>query len=163
MGQKKQKKPSKNQPPSSRRLWNEAKQRFHLNDEQLAMAQAIEFTPILMDDVAMGKCIKRSPYDPLPRHATPGQVKKVQRAIRERYAASVKNNKGRLDEEKLTVTLPAGLKAHVEIQCAKEGLKLAEVVRTFLKARFPTVTPEERQAVTSLTTAEVAPPLAAPS
>jgi hypothetical protein len=162
MGQRKQKKPSTNQPPSSKRLWNEAKQRFHLNDEQLAMAQAIEFTPILMDEAAMGKCIKRSPYDPLPRHATAGQVKKIKSLIHKRWPAWVEHNKGRADAEaKLIVTLPAVLKAQVEIQCAKEGLKLAEVVRTFLKARFPTVTPEEP--VISLTTAEVAPPLAAPS
>src|SRR5512135_629612 len=128
---------------------------FHLNDEELTMAQLIEFTPILMDEVAMGKCIKRSPYDPLPRHATPGQIKRVKRAIRERYAAWCKDNKGRPDEEaKLIVTLPAALKARVEIGCAKEKVKLADEIQGFLETRFPVTTPQQPQPVTNLTTAE---------
>src|SRR5512135_1754467 len=137
---------------------------FHLNDEELTMAQLIEFTPILMDEVAMGKCIKRSPYDPLPRHATPGQIKRVKRAIRERHAAWCKDNKGRPNEEaKLIVTLPAALRAHVEIQCAREGRKLSEVIRELLETRFPAVTPEGQSPVTNLTTEEASPPLAVPA
>ena len=164
MKHRKQKKPSKNQPRSSKRQWQDAKQRFHLNDEELAMAQAMEFTPVLMDEVAMGKCIKRSPHDLLPRHATPSQIKRVKRAIRERYAAWVRNNKGRPDEEaKLIVTLPAVLKAEVEIQCAKEKVKLADEIRTFLETRFSAARPEGPKPAASLTTAAASSPLAAAS
>src|SRR5512135_947048 len=165
MKHRKQKKPSKNQPPSSKRQWKDAKQRFHLNDEELAMAQAMEFTPVLMDEVAIGKCIKRSPHDPLPRHATPSQIKRVKRAIRERYAAWVRNNQGRPEAEaNLIVPLPAVLKAEVEIQCAKEKVKLPEVVRTFLETRFPAALPEEPKPAADLTTeAASQPPLAAAS
>jgi len=49
--------------------------RFHLSPEELAKAQAIEFTPALMDEMAMGRCIRRSPYDKLPLHATADQIK----------------------------------------------------------------------------------------
>jgi hypothetical protein len=164
MKHRKQKKPSKNQPPSSKRLWKEAKQAFHLNDEELAMAQAIEFTPVLMHEVAMGKCIKRSPHDLLPRHATPSQIKRVKSLIHKRYPAWVERNKGRLDEEaRLIVPLPATLKARVEVQSAKEKVKLADEIRGFLETRFPAALAEGPRPVTTLTTEEASPPLAAAS
>ena len=166
MKHRKQKKPSKNQPRSSKRQWQDSKQRFHLTDEELAMAQAMEFTPVLMDEVAMGKCIKRTPYDPLPRYATPSQIKRVKSLIHKRYPAWVERNKGRADAEaKLIVTLPAAFKAEVEIQCAKEKVKLADEIRGFLETRFPAAALPEgpKPPITSLTTAGASPPLAAPS
>ena len=61
--------------PSSKSVWNRARARFHLNDDQLAMAQATSFTPTPMDEVATERRIKRSPYDKLPLHATADQIK----------------------------------------------------------------------------------------
>jgi hypothetical protein len=138
-------KPSKNLPPSSKSVWNRARARFHLNGDQLAMAQATGFTPTLMDEVATGRRIKRSPHDKLPLHATPGQTKKIKRLIRERHAAQVESNKGRPDVAKLTLTLPAELKARMESQCAGEGLTLADEIQALLEARFPrdAASPEE--------------------
>ena len=42
-----------------------------------------------MDEVATGRRIKRSVHDKLPKHAMPGQIERVKREIRERYAAKV--------------------------------------------------------------------------
>jgi len=164
MTHKKQKNPSKNQPPSSKSVWNRAMATFHLSPEELAKAQAMEFTPLLMDQVASGTCIKRSPYDKLPQSAKPSQIKKIKRVIRERYAACVENNKGQPEAQaNLIVTLPAALKARVEIECAKEKVKLADEIRTFIETRFPAAMPEGPKPMTSLTTEEIPPPLAAPA
>jgi len=38
---------------------------------------------------------------------------------------------------KLTVLMPPGVKAHVTVECAREGLMLDEVVQALLEARFP--------------------------
>lgn len=97
MRHRKQKKPSKRMLPSSETVWNRAKERFHLSDEQLAKAQATDFTPAMMDVVATGRRIKRSPYDELPRRASRNQIKKIKRVIGERYAAWVEKNNGRPD------------------------------------------------------------------
>ena len=163
MKHKKQQQPTKRLLPSSKSVWNRARARFHLNDDQLAMAQATQFTPTLMDEVATGRRIKRSPYDKLPLHATPGQIKKIKRLIRERYAALVESNKRRLQVTKLTLTVPAVLRARIDSQSAREGRTLAEEIRTFLEARVPAATPEEPRPVTDLTTEEAPPPLVVPS
>src|SRR5512135_1878662 len=101
--------------------------RFHLSPEELAMAAAIEFTPVLMDEMAMGRCIRRSPYDPLPRHATPGQIKKIEQTIRERF----KSKRGQLVPLQ-PILIPAELKVRIDIQCGKEGLDLEGEIRKFL-------------------------------
>lgn len=138
MKHRKQKKPTKNMPPSSKTQWNGSMTRFHLSPEELAMAQAIEFTPALMDEMAMGRCIRRSPYDPLPRHATPGQIKKIKRAIRERYAAKIESKQGQLVPLG-PILIPAELKVRIDIQCGSEGVKLEEEIRKFLETRFAAV------------------------
>jgi hypothetical protein len=55
--------------------WNQAKARFCLTREELAM-----------DETARGRKIKRRSLDKLPLHETAAQVKKVKHEIRERYA-----------------------------------------------------------------------------
>jgi hypothetical protein len=134
MKHRKQKKPSKNMLPSSETQWKWAMVRFHLSPEELAMAQAIEFTPVLMDEMAMGRCIRRSPYDPLPRHATPGQIKKIKQTIRERF----KSKRGQLVPLK-PILIPAELKVCIDIQCGKEGVTPEEEIRKFLETRFAAV------------------------
>jgi len=138
MKHRKQKKPTKNMPPSSKTLWNWAMNRFHLSPEELAKAQAIEFTPALMDEMAMGRCIRRSPYDKLPMHATPGQIKKIKRAIRERFAAKIESKQGQLVPI-TPILIPAELKVRIDIQCRSEGLKLEQEIRKFLETRFAAV------------------------
>jgi len=138
MKHRKQKKSTKNMPPSSKTLWNWAMNRFHLSPEELAKAQAIEFTPALMDEMAMGRCIRRSPYDKLPMHATPGQIKKIKRAIRERFAAKIESKQGQLVPI-TPILIPAELKVRIDIQCRSEGLKLEQEIRKFLETRFAAV------------------------
>ena len=135
MKHRKQKKPTKQALPSSTTAWNRAKSRFHLSPEELAKAQAIEFTPALMDEMAMGRCIRRSPYDKLPMHATPGQIKKIKRAIRERYAAKIESKQAQLVPI-TPILIPAELKVRIDLQCAREGLKLEDEIRRLLETRF---------------------------
>ena len=132
---RKQKKPTKNMPPSSETKWRDAAKRFRLSPEELAMAKATDFTPALMDEMAMGRCIRRSPYDKLPLHATPGQIKKIKRAIRERFAAKFESKQGPLVPI-APIFVSAQLKVRIDVQCAKEGVKLEEEIRRLLETRF---------------------------
>ena len=66
----------------------------------------------------MGRCIRRSPYDKLPMHATPGQIKKIKRAIRERYAAKIEKKQGQLVPI-TPILIPAELKTRIDLQMCK--------------------------------------------
>ena len=66
---RKQKKPSKHIQPSQT-AWKRATARFRLTPEELAMAKDLVFTPLLMDEVAMGRKIKRRNPNKLPLRAT---------------------------------------------------------------------------------------------
>ena len=92
-----------------------------------------------MDEMAMGRCIPRSPYDKLPQHATPRQIKKIKQTIRERYAAKIESKQGQLVPITL-ILIPAELKVRIDVQCAKEGLKLEDEIRRFLETRFTAAT-----------------------
>jgi len=77
--------------PLNQKEWNRARARFHLSEEYLAKAKATGLTPTLMDQIATGRATRRRPGDPLPLHATEGQIRKIKRVIRERYAAMVES------------------------------------------------------------------------
>jgi len=131
----KQKEPSDELRPSLNKRWNLAKARFQLSSEELAMAQATNFTPIRMDHLATGS--RRSGKEKLPRTATADQIEMIKRVIRERYAIRGKRNQQRGGMAKLTVLITPEVKAHVTVECAREGLMLDEVVQALLEARFP--------------------------
>jgi hypothetical protein len=78
--------PPKTMLPSQETIWNRARARFHLSETELAMARATDFNPRVMDEAATGRRTERRPHDKLPLHATPGQIKRIKRLIRERYA-----------------------------------------------------------------------------
>jgi hypothetical protein len=155
MKRRKQKKPSTKMRPSRTKVWGRALARFRLSLEELAMAKAAEFTPTLMDEVARGRKIKRSVHDKLPLHATVSQAKRIKREIRARYDTLVgatapppaagpsparKAKEAKLAAQgkaKLCVTIPAVLRVHVAVECARAGLKLDEGVQAALEARFP--------------------------
>ena len=131
----KQKEPSKELRPVHDKRWKRAKARFQLSPEELAMAQATNFTPIRMDHLATGS--RRSGKEKLPQTATPDEIELIKRVIRERYAMHLKRNRERSGMAKLTVLMPPGVKAHVTVECARAGLMLDEVVQALLEARFP--------------------------
>lgn len=131
----KQQEPSDELRPFHNKRWNLAKARFQLSSEELAMAQAANFTPIRMDHLATGS--RRSGKEKLPRTATADQIETVKRVIRERYAIRGKRNQQRGGMAKLTVLIRPEMKAHVTVECARAGLMLDEVVQALLAARFP--------------------------
>ena len=131
----KQQEPSKELRPVHDKRWQRAKARFQLSSEEVAMAQATNFTPIRMDHLATGS--RRSGKEKLPQTATPDEIELIKRVIRERYAMHLKRNRERSAMAKLTVLMPPGVKAHVTVECAREGLMLDEVVQALLEARFP--------------------------
>ena len=148
----KQKKPSKHIKPSQT-AWKRAAARFRLTPEELAMAKDLVFTPLRMDEVAMGRKIKRRNPNKLPLRATTAQVKQIKHEIREYYAAlfgevplpPVEPSRVKKSEEeawfagcvtKLTVTIPTELLQHVALQCVRAGLNLEEGVQAALEAGF---------------------------
>jgi len=150
---RKQKKPSKHIQPSQT-AWKRATARFRLTPEELAMAKDLVFTPLLMDEVAMGRKIKRRNPNKLPLRATSAQVKQIKHEIREYYAAlfgevplpPVEPSRVKKSEKetwfagcvtKLTVTIPTELLQHVALRCVRAGLNLEEGVQAALEARFP--------------------------
>src|SRR5512135_647186 len=154
MKHRKQKKPSKKMRASRKKGWNRAMSRFRLSTEELAMARATKFTPMLMEEVATGKKVTRGAYDKLPsRPATAGQVKRVKDEIRRRYEALLRGEAPPPAEEttppqkkskeaelaangktKLVVTIPTELKAQAAVKCARGGLKLDDGVQAALEA-----------------------------
>src|SRR5512135_1859713 len=153
MKQRKQKKPSKKMRQSRKKVWNRAMARFRLSPEELAMARATKFTPMLMEEVATGRKVKRGAYDKLPsRPATAGQVKRVKDEIRRRYEALLRGEAPAPAEEttppqkkskeaelaangktKLVVTIGTEVWAHVTVECARAGRTLDEGVQAALE------------------------------
>ena len=162
MQRKKQKKPSKKMRPSAKKVLGRLISRFQLSTEDVVKAKAAGLTAAILDEVATGRKIKRRANDKLPsRPASPSQIKRVKAKIGEGYAAflasasppppaasepsrSQKAREAQLAERgmaKLTVTLPAVLRSHVMVECARAGLKLDEAVQTALEAQFPMSSP----------------------
>ena len=118
--------------PYHTKRWNRAVARFHLSEEELAMAQATGFTPILMDEVVLG--FKRSRHEKRPLTATPDEIKTVKREIRERYAAKREREQRELGMTTFTLMLPADLVARMKSHCARHGLRLSDEIEAALKA-----------------------------
>ena len=134
--------------------WNQAKARFGLTPEELAMAKEAGFNPVSMDVSARGRKIRRRSLDTLPLRATAAQTKKVKHEIRERYAwlfgevplppveaPRAKKSDGAQYESdsitELTATIPTDLRQQVALGCVRRGLSLDEGVRAALESHFP--------------------------
>ena len=132
----KRQEPSKELRPVHDKRWQRAKARFQLSSEEVAMAQATNFTPIRMDHLATGS--RRSGKEKLPQTATPDEIELIKRVIRGRDAMHLKRNRERSGMAKLSVPdAPPGCRRSVTVECARAGLMLDEVVQALLEARFP--------------------------
>ena len=134
--------------------WNQAKARFGLTPEELAMAKEAGFQPGINGRVGEWEEIKRRSLDTLPLGATAAQTKKVKHEIRERYAwlfgevplppveapGAKKSERAQYESDsmtELTATIPTDLRQQVALGCVRRGLGLDEGVRAALESHFP--------------------------